>query len=309
MMVDSMHDHLAFLKADAMIRTDRWRLHLYGLSDAAVSAPMDPVFVVGCPRSGTTLLFSLLARHDAFRSLSREGHVIWNAYQHPRRKGWSSDRATSGDIHPRERRYAYGAIRRITRGSRFLDKTPKNVLKIPYLAALFPNAQFLFLKRDGRATVSSLIEGWAARKGISYRLPRPLDLAEYKGHYWSYILPPGWRDVVHTSIADVAAAQYTASNETALADIKRLPRGSVIESSYEELVAKPTDECRRILRLLGLPMSSRVADMADNLDRHVAGALSPPRADKWHDQMDQIQRVLPQIAPTMARLGYGTEMS
>ncbi len=61
-------------------------------------APARPIFVLGCPRSGTSVVFALLQRHEALRSPGREGHALWNAYQHPRLKGWSSDRATHQDI-------------------------------------------------------------------------------------------------------------------------------------------------------------------------------------------------------------------
>ena len=270
-------------------------------------SPERPVFVLGCPRSGTTLLFELLRHHEALRSLAEEGHVLWNAYQHPRFKGWSSDRATASDIHPGEQRYIYSAIRRIAGAHRFLDKTPKNVLRIPYLASLFPNGVFVLLHRDGRWTVSSLIEGWTARRGLSYRLPDPLDLAEYHGRFWSYVLPPGWRGWRSSSIAEVAAVQYVQSNEVAVADIQYLSSDSVIQIAYEALIARPEYESRQLLDRLELPQSEAVLSFAANLGARLAGSISPPRPEKWRDRIDQIDRVRPLLAPTMARLGYTWE--
>src|SRR5262249_6051022 len=57
-----------------------------------------------------------------------------------------------------------------------------NCLRIPFLRALFPDARFVFLRRDGRATISSLIEGWrAGSRYETYRLPAPLPIAGTKG--------------------------------------------------------------------------------------------------------------------------------
>src|SRR5262249_48843084 len=53
-----------------------------------------PIFVLGCPRSGTTVLFAMLRRHPDLAGSDAEGHVLWDAYQHPARRGWDSDRST-----------------------------------------------------------------------------------------------------------------------------------------------------------------------------------------------------------------------
>ena len=286
-----LHGQRAYLRAMTMVR-------------GTEEPPNDPIFIIGCPRSGTTLLFRLLSRHESLGSVRGEGHIFWNTYQHPRRYGWTSDRATESDIKPGESRYIYSAIRETTGGGRFLEKTPRNCLRIPYLAALFPNARFVLLKRSGLDTVSSLIEGWRVRHGISYRLPEPLALDEYQGNFWSYLLPPGWRNVAHTSIAEVAALQYVSSYETALNDLALLDEEKVTELSFEELLAEPVLHSEGLLDALGLKPSASVMAMATNLTAHPVQTNSPPRPDKWRERASEIAPVLDRIAPTMERLGY-----
>ncbi len=266
--------------------------------------PENPIFILGCPRSGTTLLFRLLQQHGGISTPGGEGHILWNTFQHPRDRDWSSDRLSSADIRPGERAFLYAAIDGMTEAGRFLDKTPRNCLRIPYLRALFPGATFVLLKRDGPSTVSSLIEGWTVRHGISYRLPERLELAEYRGHLWSYLLPPEWRALRRTTIADVAARQYVASYETALADLGESGTQSVVELTYEDLVARPVEEMKRLHEAIGLPPSDDVLAMAANLSGHQVQTNSPPRPDKWRDRADEIGRILPQIAPTTQKLGY-----
>src|SRR2546422_118126 len=79
-------------------------------------------------------------------------------------------------------------------GRRYLDKLPRNPLRVLYLQSLFPDASFVFLRRDGRAVVSSLMTGWrsGARFGRGMVPPIPLAIEGYEGTTWKFLLPPGW---------------------------------------------------------------------------------------------------------------------
>ncbi len=275
------------------------------LRNASDERPSRPVFVLGCPRSGTSLVYTLLQRHPELRSLGGEGHVLWNAYQHPRLKGWSSDRALASDIHDEEPRFLYSAINAVAGPHRFLEKTPKNILRVPYLNALFPDARYLLLKRDGRAVVNSLIEGWEVRQSPVYRLPEPLRLRDYRGRLWCFILPPDWRAYAETSIADIAAFQFASSYDVGLADVKALPSASVVELRFEALLERPLEEMARVLEALELPPSMKIDEMAGDLVSNVVQSNSPPRPDKWRQREDVINEVMPRFEHTMTALGYG----
>ena len=53
--------------------------------------PVQPILVIGCPRSGTSALQELLVRSPELASVHNEGHILWDAYHHPRDRGWDSD--------------------------------------------------------------------------------------------------------------------------------------------------------------------------------------------------------------------------
>lgn len=305
--MDPLRSRLAYARGSLGERRRMRSLEAAGSRHPGAASPTRPVFVIGCPRSGTSVLFALLRRHPELRGLEHEGHVLWNRHQHPRRRGWSSDRCTADDVRPGEAAYLYGAIAEISGGERFIDKTPKNVLRLPYLARLFPGASFVFVARSGRSTVSSLIEGWTRRAGVSYRLPQRLRLRDYQGRLWNYILTPGWRELDGTTIADVAAHQYVQSNEIALEDAPSLPAGAFIEVRYEDLVAAPSEVARSLLSRLELEPHRDVLDMAENLGEHQIGSISPPDPRKWERRADALSRVGSVLAPTMARLGYTEE--
>jgi len=52
---------------------------------------------------------------------------------------------------------------------RLLEKTPKNALRVPFLLEVFPDAQFIFLQRERRANLSSMMQAWRAKGWITYR--------------------------------------------------------------------------------------------------------------------------------------------
>jgi hypothetical protein len=132
---------------------------------------VDPVFVVCPPRSGSSLLFETLQRSPSLATIGGESHEVIEgiAALTPAAHDWDSNRLEAGDAtegvvaHLKER---FAARMRTREGqpcrgpTRLLEKTPKNALRIPFLAQAFPDARFVFLYRDPRETVSSMLDAW-----------------------------------------------------------------------------------------------------------------------------------------------------
>ncbi len=271
-----------------------------------VPRPHAPVFVIGAPRSGTTVLFDLLDRSPALASLGVESHILWDAF-HPGRAGVDHAVPASG-AGPRERRALDWTIRRIAGDRVYLDKYPRLCLRVPYLAALYPDARFVHVVRDGRAVTSSLITGWRARGrfGLGTRLDVPLRIEGYDGDVWRFLLPPGWRAYAEGStLAQVCAFQWSAANEAVLDARSGIAAERWTELRYEELIADPVAAMTALLDRLGLPHEP-VLPAAAALSTTVSRtAVTPPRPDKWRDEHpDEIASVVAQLEPMMARLGY-----
>jgi hypothetical protein len=274
----------------------------------AFAAPKRPILLVGCPRSGTSILLRALLQSSELRSIQSEGHILWDAYHHPRDRGWDSDALGREDVLTREREYIYCAIRLFVRERRFVDKTPENCLRLSYLDALFPDATFVFLRRRAADNVNSLIEGWRARpRFVAYRLPEPLEgLGPLSGDIWSFVLIPGWRELRSAPLEEVCARQYVVCNEAALAAREQLVPERWLDLAYEELAASPVEELRGLFERLGLEFTSGVERFAAELPRTPGPtALTPPKQEKWREQNPaEVERILPAVAPIERRLGY-----
>jgi hypothetical protein len=97
-------------------------------------------------------------------------------------------------------------------GRRFLEKTPKNSLRVPFFDRVFPDAQFIFLWRDPRENLSSIMEAWRSGNFRTYA-----DLDGFTGP-WSLVLPPGWRTLDGRPLEEIAAFQWDSTNRIVLDD-------------------------------------------------------------------------------------------
>jgi Sulfotransferase family len=271
-------------------------------------APERPIFVIGCPRAGTSALLQLLLGSPELRSIHNEGHILWDPYHHPKDRGWDSDALSAGDVSERERAYIYLAVRMFVRDRRFVDKTAENCLRIPYLTELFPDATFVFLRRGAAGNVNSLIEAWKARpRFVKYRLPQSLEgLGAMSGNRWSFALIPDWRQLRFASLEEICAHQYIACNEAALDARGGVEASRWLEVAYEDLMAWPVETVRGLCGDLGLTFDPAIKEYAATLDtRPSSTTLTAPRLDKWKQQnREAIERILPLTEPIERRLGY-----
>jgi hypothetical protein len=197
-----------------------------------------------------------------------------------------------------------GLLPRGANGIRLLEKTPENCLRLPFLLALFPDARIIYLTRDGRSNVSSLIEGWRQPHLFpGYRVPVPLAIPGYHRDRWAFTLIPGWQELTASPLEEVCAWQWIRCNEAVLdflvTDGKSMPHLVV---RHESLVQQPGDTLRQIADLIEVDWD-HLSHFASSLPQ--INVVSAPRREKWRQQNPAaIARIEPLIASMMARLGY-----
>jgi hypothetical protein len=264
-----------------------------------------PVFVIGAPRSGTSLLYSVLRSAPAFAHWPGEAHEVWEADFHPALRDWSSNALSAADAEPA----AAERIRRsffLVAGSRrrLIDKTPRNALRVSFVDALFPDARYVHLVRDGRENVNSLLNAWRTPRYRTYRLPRPHSIPGVDPQWWKFVLYPGWQDDVAGPLEVVCARQWVASNELALRDLAGAGDRAV-RVRYEDLVDSPEAEVSRVLEFLDVPFDDALRAKAAAVRTTPVNVVTPPERGKWRKENPaEIEAITPLLRPAMEALGY-----
>ncbi|MGH8242075.1 MAG: sulfotransferase [Steroidobacteraceae bacterium] len=279
--------------------------------EAAAGRPVlrRPIVILSAPRAGSTLLFETLAQAAGVYTIGGESHQLIEsiAALRPGRGVVSSNRltrkdATSAIVAELRQRFASrihdrdGSPPPSGTSVRLLEKTPKNALRVPFLLEVFPDAQFIFLRRDPRANLSSMMEAWRAKGWVTYR-----NLPGWPGP-WSLLLPPGYERLQGKPLEEIVAFQWRVANETILEDLAELPRERWTSLAFEDLVRDPRSEIAKLLDFAGLSMDPR-------LEGYLAKPLPPsrytqtkPDPGKWRKNAAEIERVMPALASISARL-------
>ncbi|MGI8773674.1 MAG: sulfotransferase family protein [Actinomycetota bacterium] len=282
----------------------RQAVHLPGLLTGG--EPDRPVFIIGAPRSGTSLLYAVLRASSRLAHWPGEAHEVWEADFHPALTGWTSNVLTAEDASGPEAERIKRSFYLVTGGRRrLIDKTPRNSLRVPFIDALFPEARFVYLQRDGRENINSLINAWRTPRYRTYRLPEPHSIPGVDPAWWKFVLYPGWHEDAAGPLEVVCAKQWLKCNDAALDASRAVGLDRWVEVRYEQLIDDPVSEVKRLVEFLGLPYGDRVKQKAADVRTKPVNVVTPVEAGKWrHENPDEIAAVLPLIEPTMNAMGY-----
>ncbi len=270
-----------------------------------------PVIILAAPRSGSTLLFETLSHCRSLWTIGDESHGIFESIPklHPISNGSYTNRLTAANADPgtsetvrmkfldnlRDRNdRPFAEVTPAT--VRLLEKTSKNSLRVLFLDAVFPDALFVYLHRDPRENISSIMEAWRSGGWVMYK-----NLPGWNGD-WSMLLPPGWQNLSGKPLAEIAAFQWQAANTYILDDLKKIASKRWISISYTDLVQDPRSQVRRLCDFAGLSFDHHLAGITAKslpLSRYT---LTQPNEDKWRKNADDIERVLPGLKKLIRRI-------
>jgi hypothetical protein len=270
-----------------------------------------PIFIVGCPRSGTSMLRDLLRSHPRL-TFPGESHFIpafYRGYGDPRDsaearklaaailelrwvRAWNLRLEADSFTDCRSFREVlcrlYEAWARQQNKPHWGDKTPDYVTEIPLLAKLFPEARIIHIYRDGRDVALSWIQARFTPQNM-------------------YTAARLWKSWVSAGRRAGAA----------------LPREMYLELRYEQLLAQPRETMQRVCEFVGEPFDEAVLRLTPIrpkrrfFPRFNPFAQKQPRpveivssnCGKWKTRMPARDRVLfESVAGDLLRtLGYETE--
>ena len=270
-----------------------------------------PVFVVGCGRSGTTLLGTLLGAHPDVVYLN-EPRQLWA--QDPRTNVWwpgAGRIVLTGDDLALETaaalRRRFAARVAAGGGRRLVEKTPINAFRIGYVHALCPDARFVHLLRDGRAVAASIARLASAPPGPSGRRgwPRRRARRSSPGGFgaqdmkWQMLRDLAASEAIDATVADGDMArrglvEWRLAVTFARRSLAGIDPSRWTEVRYEDLVGAPAVTVAALQRAVELDESPEVAALAR---REVRPPGAPPPT------LGPVERAL--AGDLLVELGYG----
>jgi tetratricopeptide (TPR) repeat protein len=265
-----------------------WKAAPSAAAESAGADPLEHVFLIGFPRSGTTLLEVVLDGHPQIASIE-EHELLTDAVLRFMREPLDLDPLAGADeSRLRAVRAAYwNGVRRTgvdIAGKVFIDKHPLNTLKLPLIAKLFPRAKVLFACRDPREVVLSCFRRRFKMNPAMYEL----------------LTLPG------------AAAFYDAVMSFA-EQVRPLLGLDWQVVRYENVVADLAGEMRAICEFLGLDWVEGMGDFAGRVrarehstpsTAQLSRGLDQSGIDQWRHYETHLQTVLPVLRPWVQKLGY-----
>jgi tetratricopeptide (TPR) repeat protein len=242
-----------------------------------------PVFLVGFPRSGTTLLDTLLMGHPALNVLEEVPLLERSAAA----LGDFARLPELDEAETRRLRALYFEALDPADGRTVVDKLPLNLLGAPLIHRLFPDAKFIFAARHPCDVVLSC---FMQPFDLNPAMANFLDLADSARLY------------------ALALGFWERAREILPLDVHTI--------RYEDLVEDKEAEMRSLLAFLGLPWNGRVLDNeATAAERgpivtpsyaQVAQPIYKRARGRWERYRAQLAPVLPILAPWAEKMGYST---
>jgi predicted Zn-dependent protease len=249
---------------------------------AGYGSPSDePIFIVGMPRSGSTLLEQILASHSAVEGTSELPEITSMARELRRHAAsdeigaYAEALASMSRESLRELGELYlerARIHRKTDRPRFIDKMPNNFLHVGMIHLALPNAKIVDARRHPLACCfSNFKQHYARGQRFAY------DLTDLGSFYRDYV-------------------ELMAHFDSVLpARIHRV--------FYESMVEDTESEVRRLLQYCGLPFEESCLRFYDNQRPVRTASAEQVRQPIYRDGVDQWRHYEPWLGPLKAALG------
>lgn len=277
-----------------------------------------PIFLLGNVRSGTTMVQDLFGLHSGIIKWF-EPRTVWMVAD----PGRQHDRFDAKDATPRVKRYIRGRFLKYQRkhgNRRIMEKTPSNLMRIPYVHAIFPEAKYVYIVREPLANLSSSELMWQIpiRANTAWRRFKETPKTQLH-HYFSRLLvdhfqkrvlgrrhisiwgvryPGIYDDIGQLTTEQVVARQWVACSQQAESDLAEIDPALVLRIRYEDFVASPLDHFQSIAAHFEL-------DVEPGQERALCETVDSGRQTKWRRlDEDVLRQCLPILREEMTRHGY-----
>ena len=284
------------------------------------------IVIIGAPRSGTNILRDVLCNIDGVGTWPcDEINYIW---RHGNVR-FPSDEFTPDMATPEVVKYINDQTDKLAALYQFnfvVEKTCANSLRTNFVRAVFPDAYYIFIVRNGLDVVASANLRWTAKLDIPYLIKKvkyvPLiDLPFYAFRYfWSHIYRKFsgskrlafWGPVLNDlgnllesySLNQICAIQWKRCVEASEKDLNNIPADRIVRVRYEDFVQEPANELSRICRAFQIPTDSdSMASAVSNVSNKSVG--------NWRDKLssESFNEIKTIVQPLMIKYGYDDDLT
>jgi len=275
------------------------------------------VFVIGCARSGTTILGkffenntkcqyyneiniwekdSLLKFNSSSPQLSQK--IIRKLKQHPIIKilrsfqfKWNmfldyigiieqdyGHRLTESDVTLEMFDNVKKILAEIDK-KRIVIKNPRNSLRIPFIKKLFPDAKFLHIIRDGRDVTCSL-------------------MGNHNSGYWAHVKPPNWKEwqKKHAKGPLKYAWQWNETINIIYSDKGKILSNDYVEIRYEDLVNEPEKTMRDVFKKFEIPFEKPQEELSKKVQNEMKDSFEATPGWTVSDHSKRIGRYMENLS-------------
>jgi uncharacterized protein (TIGR03032 family) len=241
-----------------------------------------PVFTVSAPFSGDALLYNALAlASGVWRSQTPEATFLDALPEvDPGRRDWDSHALGADDwpalAQPADDRLIATLVDREGRSPdgddlRALASGARLALRVPLLAAAFPDARFVVSFREPAAAIAEMLAAWSSGQFVSCP-----ELPGWDGPAWSLPLIPGWRDLNGLPLEEIVVAQWNAITELLLDDLDALAPERWAACDLSALLAEPRAELQRLCAFLEIPYDQALLTPVEAAARTLSAQATTP---------------------------------
>jgi hypothetical protein len=279
------------------------------------------VIILGAARSGTKYLRDVLATAPNAACVPYDINYIWRFGS----EGHPNDALPASLVTDSKARFIRAQVHRLagidpSAPTVVFEKTVGSTLRVPFADAVFPEAKFIHLVRDGRAVTESAMRQWQEpmnwRRLFEKARGLPLQNLGYAGWFatnfakglfsgrgggrvWGPRYPGIDEDVARgRDLAEICAEQWRASVAAAREGLRAIPVERQITIRYDALVGG-TDALGEVAEFCGLE------NVDDVLQAHRARVIAKAD-DKWRTALSAGQKAKVEaiVAPLQRELGY-----
>ena len=234
-----------------------------------------PIFILGCGRSGTSILGITLAMHSKVTFLNERRDLWFSAY--PETDIWTNKAAerngkiilTSENTDNKKSKKLHKLFWLETimpERPVFIEKLPINNFRLDFINSIFPDALYVHIYRNGLEVAKSIEKiadtgRWFGKSKEKYKWKQLVDITKKKNQHRPL-------SELCTNNFEKGLLEWRLSTEATVNFLNNLPKNRFVEISYADFMSKPSEVIEGLFSFIGVDNEAEVVNFVNrNISR------------------------------------------